>query len=152
MSEKIPRIEAAKIALKQMLSGLADEGDARVGVIFYGHRVGWNLKKPDEVLRQSDYARPIPDDLRPSEDVEMVLPLGRFDQVVAGGVFDLMKTLKPWGETPLYLSLVDAIGEFAHDEPGTEKIDRRDHRRLELSIQFAESQDSRKRDHGDGRS
>ncbi len=119
--QKIPRIEAAKIALKQMLSGLADEGDARVGVIFYGHRVGWNLKKADEVLRQSDYARPIPDDLRPSEDVEMVLPLGRFDQVVAGGVFDLMKTLKPWGETPLYLSLVNAIGEFAHDEPGTEK-------------------------------
>ena len=119
--QKIPRIEAAKIALKQMLSGLADEGDARVGVIFYGHRVGWNLAKPDQILQQNDYARPIPDDLRPSEDVELVLPLGRFDQVVAGGVFDLMKTLKPWGETPLYLSLVDAIGEFAHDEPGTEK-------------------------------
>jgi hypothetical protein len=120
-TEQVPRLEAAKIALKQMLSGLADEGDARVGVIFYGHRVGWNLKKPDEILRQSDYARPIPDDLRPSEDVELVLPLGRFDQVVAGGVFDLMKSLKPWGETPLYLSVVGAIGDFAHDEPGTEK-------------------------------
>ena len=119
--QKIPRLDAAKIALRQMLASLAEEGDARVGLIVYGHRVGWNLKKPEEILRQTDYARPIPDDLRPSEDVELVLPLGRFDQVVAGGVFDLMKTVKPWGETPLYLSLVDAIGDFAHDEPGTEK-------------------------------
>jgi hypothetical protein len=119
--EKIPRLDAARIALKQMLESLAEEGDARVGIIFYGHRVGWNLKKPDQILRQSDYDRRIPDDLRPSEDVETVLPLGRFDQVVAGGVFDLMKSIKPWGETPLYLSLVDAIGDFSHDEPGTEK-------------------------------
>jgi hypothetical protein len=120
-NEKIPRLDAAKIALNQMLGSLADEGDARVGVLFYGHRVGWNLKKPDQILRQSDYARPIPDDLRPSEDVELVLPLGRFDQSVAASVTDLIKSLKPWGETPLYHSIVDAIGDFAHDEPGTEK-------------------------------
>jgi hypothetical protein len=119
--QRISRLEAAKIALHEMLSELASEGDARVGVLFYGHRVGWNLKKPDQMLRQADYARLIPDDLRPSEDVELVLPLGRFDSVVAGGVFDLMKSLKPWGETPLYLSLVQAIGDFANDEPGTEK-------------------------------
>ncbi|HEY2146638.1 MAG TPA: vWA domain-containing protein, partial [Pirellulales bacterium] len=119
--QRIPRMEAAKIALHDMLSQLAAEGDARVGVMFYGHRVGWNLKKPDQMLRQTDYARPIPDDLRPSEDVETVLPLGRFDSVVAGGVFDLMKTLKPWGETPLYLSVIQAINQFSTDEPGTEK-------------------------------
>ena len=101
--------------------GTGGQGDARVGVIFYGHRVGWNLKNPEQILRQTDYARPIPDDLRPSEDVETVLPLGRFDSVVAGGVFDLMKSLKPWGETPLYLSVIQAVGEFAADEPGTEK-------------------------------
>ena len=119
--QRIPRLDAARIALHDMLSQMAAEGDARVGVMFYGHRVGWNLKKPDQVLRQTDYARPIPDDLRPSEDVETVLPLGRFDSVVAGGVFDLMKTLKPWGETPLYLSVIQAINQFSTDEPGTEK-------------------------------
>lgn len=119
--QRIPRLDAAKIALHDMLSGLAAEGDARVGVIFYGHRVGWNLKKPDQILRQTDYAKQIPDDLRPSEDVETVLPLGRFDSVVAGGVFDLMKSLKPWGETPLYLSIIQAINQFGSDEPGTEK-------------------------------
>ncbi|HKD37809.1 MAG TPA: vWA domain-containing protein [Pirellulales bacterium] len=119
--QRISRMEAAKIALHEMLSQLAAEGDARVGVMFYGHRVGWNLKKPQQMLQQTDYARPIPDDLRPSEDVETVLPLGRFDSVVAGGVFDLMKTLKPWGETPLYLSVIQAINQFSTDEPGTEK-------------------------------
>ncbi len=120
-NEKVSRLDAAKNALHQMLNNLADEGDARVGIIFYGHRVGWNLKQPDQILRQSDYARTIPDDLRPSEDVETVLPLGRFDQVVAGGVFDLMKSIKPWGETPLYHSIIDAINAFNNYEPVNEK-------------------------------
>ena len=120
-TQKLPRLEAARIALREMLSQLADEGDARAGVIAYGHRVGWNLKKPSELLRQSEYSRPIPDDLRPSEDVEVLLPLGRFDQIVASGVYDTLKSLKPWGETPLYLSLIDAINQFDNDEPGTEK-------------------------------
>jgi len=75
------RLEAAKIALKQMLSGLADEGDARVGVIFY---VTGRLES--EKTGRNFAGNPImpgrfPDDLRPSEDVELVLPLGRFDQV-----------------------------------------------------------------------
>ncbi len=120
-TQRLPRLEAAKIALHEMLSQLAQEGDTRVGVIFYGHRVGWNLKKPDQILRQTEFARTIPDELRPSEDVEQVLPLGRFDTVVAGGVYELMKSLKPWGETPLYLSVIDAIGNFTGDEPDTEK-------------------------------
>jgi hypothetical protein len=120
-TKKVSRLEAAKIALHEMLSQLAADGNARVGVRFYGHRVGWNLEKPDQILSQNNYARPIPDDLRPSEDVELVLPLGRFDSIAANGVFDLMKTLKPWGETPLYLALTEAVGDFAKDEPGTEK-------------------------------
>ncbi len=120
-TQRISRLDAAKMALRGMLSQLAADGDARVGVRFFGHRVGWNLKKPEQMLRQTDYAHPIPDDLRPSEDVELVLPLGRFDQVVAGGVLDTLKTLKPWGETPLFLALTQAIGDFAEDEPGTER-------------------------------
>ncbi len=120
-TQHIPRLEAAKIALHEMLTQLAEEGNARVGVRIYGHRVGWNVKKPGQLLQQTEYGHPIPDGLRPSEDVELVLPLGRFDNVVAGGVFDLMKSLKPWGETPLYLSIVQAVGDFANDEPETEK-------------------------------
>jgi hypothetical protein len=72
-------------------------------------------------LLQTDYGRDIPDNLQPSEDVELVLPLGRFDEVIAGGVADLLKSVKPWGESPLYLAMTEALGDFAGDEPETAK-------------------------------
>jgi len=119
--EKAPRLDVAKSALASMLTRLAAQGDSRVGVRFYGHRVGWNTAKPDQMLRQNDYARTIPETLVPSEDVELVLPLGRFDDVIAGGVLQLLPSLKPWGETPLYLAIIQALGDFAKDDPDTEK-------------------------------
>ena len=150
--QRIPRLEAAKIALHDMLSQLAAEGDARVGVMFYGHRVGWNLKKPDQMLRQTDYARPIPDDLRPERRRrDRCCRLGRFDSVVAGGVFDLMKTLKPWGETPLYLSVIQAIGQFSTDEPGTEKSIVVITDGVNYQFNSPNPEAPRRRDDGDGR-
>ena len=115
------RMEVAKFALQSMLDRLAREEGKRVGVRFYGHRVGWNIDRPTEMLPQTDYARPIPGDLRPFEDVELVLPLGRFDTVAAGQVRRLLDSVRPWGETPLYLALAQAVRDFALDKPGTER-------------------------------
>lgn len=115
------RMEVAKFALQSMLDRLAQEEGKRVGVRFYGHRVGWNIEQPTEMLPQVDYARPIPTDLLPADDVELVLPLGRFDSVAAGQVRRLLTSVKPWGETPLYLAMVQAVRDFALDKPGTEK-------------------------------
>jgi hypothetical protein len=120
-NKQVSRLEVAKAALQGMLDRLAAQGDARVGVRFFGHRAGWNTKAPRQLLLQTEYARAIPDDLAPSEDVELVLPLGRFDQVVAGGVAELMKSVKPWGETPLYLALVEAEADFANEPADAEK-------------------------------
>lgn len=118
---RLSRLEVAKGALSSLLNQLAARGDARVGVRFYGHRVGWNVKKPGELMRQSDYANKIPDELTPSEDVELVLPLGRFDEVILPRVTEPMKTLKPWGETPLYLSMIGALSDFTTDDANTER-------------------------------
>ncbi len=119
--KQAPRIDIARASLDKMMLQLAAAGDARVGVRLFGHRVGWNTKKPDQLLKQTGYGRDIPDSIKPSEDVELVLPLGRFDSVLAGGVSELLKTVKPWGETPLYLSLVEAEKDFVNDDDGTEK-------------------------------
>ncbi|MDZ4819441.1 MAG: vWA domain-containing protein, partial [Planctomycetota bacterium] len=118
---QMPRMEVAKSVLANLLEQLADRGDARVGVRFYGHRVGWNLRKPEELLRQSEYANKIPDDLVPSEDVELVLPLGRFDDVTLPRVLTPLKSVKPWGETPLYLSIINALADFTGDDANTER-------------------------------
>jgi len=107
------RHQVALAALKSMLGKLAGRGSARVGVVFYGHRVAWNASKPTELLRQTDYARRFPDELLPLEDVEAVLPLGRFDDRVSKRVERLLETVKPWGETPLYLAIDEALRQFA---------------------------------------
>ena len=118
---RIQRLELAKSALQGMLDQLTGETDTRVGVRFFGHRVGWSTTDPVRVLRRKDYIRAIPLQLAPSEDVELILPLGRFDSLLAGQVEDLFASVEPWGQTPLYRALVGAIGDFERDDPDTKK-------------------------------
>ncbi|HLJ10744.1 MAG TPA: vWA domain-containing protein, partial [Planctomycetaceae bacterium] len=113
---RVPRLEVAKAALGRMLNALAARGDARVGVILYGHRIGWSTKEQNQLLTQTSYAGRIPEGLKPYEDVETVLPLGRFDAVAAAGVIERLDRVKPWGESPLYLALTQALQEFKDDD------------------------------------
>jgi len=59
-----------------------------------------------------------------------------------------MKSLKPWGETPLYLSVVQARRPIRRESRGTRRALFVDHRTAQLSIQFAESETSRRRHDG----
>ena len=118
---EMQRLEVAKNALQGMLDQLSIQRDVRVGVRFLGHRVGWSTTEPVRVLRQTGYAHTIPPDLAPGEDVELVLPLGRFDSVAAGQVGELLKSVRAWGQTPLYRSLVEAMNDFDPDDANTEK-------------------------------
>jgi len=115
--EKMSRLNVATNALLGMLNQLAQRTGARVGVRFYGHRTGWTSSKdkPVVVLRQTDYGRDIPLNLSPAADVERVLPLGRFDAAHASQVEKLAATLKPWGQTPLYLAIAGAQRDFARE-------------------------------------
>lgn len=106
------RMAAASTALVNMLNRLSVRKDVQVGVVFFGHRVGWNTKQTGQLLPQVNYGRPIPAGLQPYEDVEVVLPLGRFDPSWEQSIAMLLKTVQPWGETPLYLSLIRALPLF----------------------------------------
>jgi hypothetical protein len=119
---RMPRMEAAKGALRSMLEELAERGNARVGVRLFGHRVGWSTVEDGKLLRQTGYAGEIPAELRPYADVEAILPLGRFDSVVAGTVADRLKTVQPWGETPVYLALTQALADFTDEDEGERTV------------------------------
>jgi len=118
---EIPRMDAAKDALRRMLTQLAMAGDARVGVRIFGHRVGWTTSEPTQILPQPNYARPYPPDLTPAEDVELVLPLGRFDESVASELDDILAEVQPWGQSPLYLALRQALDDFTGEDPDAER-------------------------------
>ena len=117
----LPRLELARSSLLALLDQLAVRGDARVGVRFFGHRVGFSTEKPVKVLRQEAYPDAIPDDLHPSDDVELFLPLGRFDSVEAGRVAQRVQLLKPWGQSPLYRSLLQARNDFEGEGEDTNR-------------------------------
>jgi hypothetical protein len=120
-AQQMSRLDVSKGALDAMLEQLAARADTRVGVRFLGHRVGWAKGERSQLMTQTDYSGPIPDDLSPAADVELVLPLGRFDSVEAGLVSSRLKSVKPWGQSPLYLALTDSIRDFAADKPDTDK-------------------------------
>jgi len=120
-SSEQPRLDLAKSALAALMEELATRSDARVGVRFYGHRIGWTTTEPVQALAQQDYVGEIPDDLSPSEDVELVLPLGRFDSIEAGKVVRQMESLKAWGQSPSYLALLRCLDDFEKEDGDTDK-------------------------------
>jgi len=117
----VSRMEVAKAALVRMMNLLAARGDARVGVLLYGHRVGWNTKQPNQLMTQPNWGEAIPEGLKPFEDVQTILPLGRFDNLVAAKVAQQLERVIPWGETPLYLSLNQALLEFKAEDSDTQR-------------------------------
>ncbi len=112
------RMDLAKSALATMLDELSQQDGARVGVVFFGHRVAWTRSDPPRISLSPGASVDIPEGLMPSEDVELILPLGRFD---SGRVLQRLDSVQPWGQTPLYRSLIEAIRAFENDDPDTER-------------------------------
>lgn len=109
------RLTVAKRALSSMLDELSRQESARAGVVLFGHRVGWSTKEDNKLLR-SEWKEEIPSTLRPSGDVQTILKLGRFDAPAAALVQAKLASAQPWGESPLYYALTQAIREFGPDD------------------------------------
>ncbi|MCC7424216.1 MAG: hypothetical protein IT428_28445 [Planctomycetaceae bacterium] len=110
----IRKIDAAVDALNSLLNDLADENNVQVGVVFYGHRVAAGETAAAGVQRQPLYEQrfPFSPTLQPFEDVETVLPVGRFGPAELGRMDARLRALQPWGETPLYLSILEGLEQL----------------------------------------
>ena len=115
------KMKVAVDALRGLLERFGERGEARIGVRFFGHRVGWRTDQPGTLARRDNYPEPIPPTLLPYADVELALPLGRFDSVTAGTVVRRLDALRPWGETPLYLALRQALQDFGPVDAQTDR-------------------------------
>ncbi len=127
------RIEVARDALEKILNRLAKPPyPYNVGLIIYGNRVGWiddprgsrtnfhivirNPKNP------ADFITPPPGfNIRPSFDVELALPLGRFTRYEYAAAKDRLDALRPLGETPLYLSIIEALKDLESADPDSDR-------------------------------
>lgn len=124
------RLEIAKESILRMLGQIASRPDARVGVRLFGSRLGWSRpvdektgisKGKSQILVQPNYPDSIPDDLVPSRDVDTLLPLGRFSTDMMGDMRKKLSKIVPWGQSPLYLSIIESFNDFSADDDSTAK-------------------------------
>jgi Mg-chelatase subunit ChlD len=116
------RMELAKEAVNTMLHELArrnaNKEDIQIGVRLYGHRFAWRQYAPFTYMRNVDYLEHRPSkDLAPSSDIELIHPIGRFDDTHAKNVRVLLERVKPWGLTPFFRALEESLSDFARVDP-----------------------------------
>ncbi|MEM8733856.1 MAG: vWA domain-containing protein, partial [Planctomycetota bacterium] len=103
------KLDAAKLALLNLLNSLVGQ-DHEVAVLLYGHRVAQGTVEQG-ILRQTKYFSQFPfsTDLQAFEDVETILPLGRFAETELQVIRNRLEHVLPWGQTPLYLAAQQAM-------------------------------------------
>ena len=80
---------------------------------FVGHRV--NYTKSGTRVARRDWPNAFAPTLLPAMDVEAIRELGKFDGVDASAVEGFVRRLRPYGQSPLYLALDEAVREFDND-------------------------------------
>ncbi|MCA9131958.1 MAG: VWA domain-containing protein [Planctomycetales bacterium] len=115
------RLEVAQAALQEMMLNLGLRQDIRVGLHFFGHRLGWSTDSPLRAVPRPDYSGTLPPGLTPSRDVETVLPQSSFDLAAAQAILPRISGVKPWGQSPLYLSVVQALRDFGTSDAQAER-------------------------------
>ncbi len=115
---EISKFDAARYALNSELDHLSADGNARVSLWFFGHRLAWEKKDDPGLMEQTAYLEQtlgfdVLKDLLPGDDVEMARPMIRLEPRDLAVVGLRMNVLKPWGECPLFLAMERAID--SHD-------------------------------------
>lgn len=111
------RMGHAQRALTDILDRLPIGKECRVGLWLYGHRLGWTRGQPPEARLKPGRAPPPgwqPGDnannrLGPEDDVEEVVTLRPFNALAKQELTVELNGADPWGETPLYLSIIRAV-------------------------------------------
>ncbi|HEX3726137.1 MAG TPA: hypothetical protein VHV08_07835, partial [Pirellulales bacterium] len=128
---KRTRLEAARSALQAILDSLAQSRNYRVAVRVYGHRARWRGRFSNEVIytafgqqeQQAALAAGQPFNVHPSNDVELVLPMGAFGPPENAAVKTVLDALEPAGETPLYLAVIEsAVNDFRNEADSQQRI------------------------------
>jgi hypothetical protein len=101
-------MDMARGALERIVERLGESQKYRVGLWLYGHRAAITEKGG----RRWNDAWGVDDNVAAGEDVAQVIPLGLLDGTMQAEILSLLgdvRKVRPWGVTPLYLSMVEAL-------------------------------------------
>jgi Mg-chelatase subunit ChlD len=127
----------AKNAIQTILSELqsrqgdweANDEEWRAALMVYGHRAVWlnqignvQYNKAATAEERQKWAA---DQVFPHTDVELLVNLARFDGELAGKISAALGRASPWGPTPLYYALREAVKVFdSAPHPGGDQPNR----------------------------
>ncbi|HEY5311110.1 MAG TPA: carboxypeptidase regulatory-like domain-containing protein [Pirellulales bacterium] len=113
----LSRMDATKQLVQTTLTGMAGQADYRVGLWLVGHRLAWEDAERPGLLEQNDYLAQNNGfsalaKLLPGDDVELVRHLRALKPEQLPPLLTQLKTVKAWGESPVYLALSQAFDDF----------------------------------------
>lgn len=127
--QEMTRLQVARSRLLEVLDTL-DPESYQVGLILYGHRAGWEEYEPGRYRPKWRTDEDKRRELRPAEDVELVVPVRPMKFTEVGGVVrDVREVIAarldpliPFGETPLYFAIIEALKNFNRELPGPRHV------------------------------
>jgi Mg-chelatase subunit ChlD len=111
------RMEMARDHFQSTLKNDLVNGECRVGLILFGHRVGW--ERDGQLTRFNRAMIPAAVDrraLHPASDVEMVVPIQALNDQTRQQLEAPPLQASPWGQTPLYASIKLGLEQLALDK------------------------------------
>jgi hypothetical protein len=112
----VTRLEGARDTLINILKQPSLRQFPRVGLRIYGHRFVQDVKGdtyPSRYAKEQEKAAlkegRLFKKLDPGIDVELVYPIDTFDNVRRDEMIATLQSLEPWGFTPLYLAIKEAV-------------------------------------------
>lgn len=117
------RLEAAKSTLTSILNGseLKQLGGG-VGLRVYGHRLGFEkrtnaIKESAYATEQKEQGKPLPPNLHPDTDVELIYPMASFTAERRAAMISTLKNrLHAHGGTPLFLAIKESLNDPSFQE------------------------------------
>jgi Mg-chelatase subunit ChlD len=95
---------------------LANNEEWQAGLMVYGHRAAWPKRFSrvlyNEAATSEDRQAWAAQGIVPQADVELLVATARFGDDLAKQIVTALDRAKPWGQTPLYYSLREAIKEL----------------------------------------
>ncbi|MGC6447656.1 MAG: vWA domain-containing protein [Rubripirellula sp.] len=110
------RMDLAKVAMQDLMLQLRRRDGTKVAVHFFGHRIGWSTDLPIRNLINPAFTGQVPQDLAPNHDVETILPLRNLNLDGLSKVLSRLQSVQPWGQSPLYFSILQALDEFPNND------------------------------------
>ena len=107
------KMEIAKSALEELLFTLALRQKTRVGVLAFGHRIGWSVRDPGQRMIRPGFSGVLDPAIVPSQDVDQILRLNDYNLELAKSILPTVSNVEPWGQSPLYLSVAEALKQFS---------------------------------------